>query len=76
MTQEPSSTSPLDRDPEAPAEPDEPVDPARKPVPEDDRSAPEDYHVPEVDPEEPIAGPQSDTDEDLYLRTEEEEDRA
>lgn len=68
----PSSSDPLSRDPEAPAEPDEPVNPADKPVPEDDRSAPEDYHVPEVDPEEPITGPVADRDEDLYGDPEEE----
>jgi hypothetical protein len=69
------TSDPLSRSPEAPAEPDEPVDPSQKPVPEGAPS-PEDYHVPEVDPEEPIAGEQADTDEDLYLRADEEEDRA
>ncbi|HWI44282.1 MAG TPA: hypothetical protein VNS81_11745 [Nocardioides sp.] len=71
------SGDPLGQSPEAPVEPDEPVDPALKPVPEQDGGTPEDYHVPEVDPEEPIAGAQADSDDDAYLHAEEvEEDRA
>ena len=66
----------LGQHPEVPEEPDEPVDPGERPVPENDRSAPEDYHVPEVDPEEPIAGARADRDEDLYAPDDGEEDRA
>lgn len=67
------SSRDLAGDLERPDEPDEPVDPEERPVPEDDRSTPEDYRVPEIDPEEPIAGPAEDDDE-LYAREPDEPD--
>ena len=54
-------------DPERPTEPDEPVDPDAKPIPERDTSLPEDYTVPDPDPEatlDEIGGDPEDREEE------------
>lgn len=71
-------TIPDPENPERPPEPDEPVDPEEKPIPEGDRSSIEDYHVPDVDPEVPLAAPSDavDPDEAYPHAQDQEEDRA
>ncbi len=73
-------------DPERPTGPDEPVDPDQKPVPERDRGTPEDYRVPDPDPEAVVDEPDgvpatgaagADDPDEQYPRMQDvEEDRA
>ena len=64
-------------DPEKPTEPDEPVDPEERPVPESDRSTPEDYEVADPDPEAELDQTDLNGDpEELYPHQGESEERA